>query len=612
MPLAKYYNDDSFFFVPENRSASSDTFVAFAFHFGRFDLKYSSFGIDFEPRKALITVEGDRVVRKCHYPGSSKDYCIPFEEVYPSIFNVTDDLFKVSWHHGLEGLPDCFTVSKYPRTKEFGAPRRDDLRIVSCGLYRISNMFFVDRIEGDKLLKSATCPVLMRNSSFPIYTLQGGNPECSSTTSFSKLTISIVAGFCILSCLVIVLTFFFRYNNVQKKVEPVVVNMGKEIAGTHFTLDFVFEKLRDAGFDEISVDEVENLEVEDLTGGVAFFSKVLRLIFTWKDPSNRPASIVLKIPGVQKMGRNDDARLSKALTYLEYCHSNEISVYEFLHSEAGKHNISVKIPKVYYGAGFSRNHNDGLLIMEDLSPFGGIGNLLPGLNNEQIESVVEEIANIHFLSWKNPEFSKKKEERKDWNEFLLATKNVAQQLREIDPNVFNPLIDKVEKLYDMKFLKFSLYKEEQFGFPACLIHADLWAPNMIFKRSENDILAIIDFQGSHFGNPMVDIGRLLAVNTPSSYRRENTRKIIAKYFDCIKSLMGEDIPFTMEQLELAYDLGLGHVVVFMGFGFPAYLNMPAVVGEGEERVQKQRELIDRCKCFFEDAIAAFEKRNHSL
>lgn len=117
--------------------------MAYAFHFGRFDTKYNKFGIDFEPRKALITIDAGKVIKKCQYPGSTTNSCLPFEEVYPFVFNVTEDFFKVTWNHGIEGLPDCFTVSKYPRTKIFGAPRRDDLRIVSCGLYRISNMFFV-------------------------------------------------------------------------------------------------------------------------------------------------------------------------------------------------------------------------------------------------------------------------------------------------------------------------------------------------------------------------------------------------------------------------------------------------------------------------------------
>lgn len=148
------------------------------------------------------------------------------------------------------------------------------------------------------------------------------------------------------------------------------------------------------------------------------------------------------------------------------------------------------------------------------------------------------------------------------------------------------------------------------------MHADLWSPNIIFKKEMDspgdDLLAIIDFQATHSGNPMADIARLLGINTSSSYRRANTKKIVQQYFDCVKSYMNDDIPFTIDQLETAYDFSMGYAAVFIGFGVPSYLNMPGVVGEGEERIQKQKEIIDRCKCFFEDTIAAFEKQNYSF
>lgn len=160
---------------------------------------------------------------------------------------------------------------------------------------------------------------------------------------------------------------------------------------------------------------------------------------------------------------NDKERFVQAANYLEFCHGNEIKAYEFLHSEARKQNIKMKIPEFYYGADFSINHNNGLIIMEDLSEVGRVMRLVPGLRNKQVENVVEEMAKIHLLSLKNPEFVEMKTEKTNWDSFIPIAKSIAQKLRDIDPDIFNPLMDKIERFYDQEIINLSFYKKEKYG-----------------------------------------------------------------------------------------------------------------------------------------------------
>uniref|UniRef100_A0AC34RFU2 CHK kinase-like domain-containing protein n=1 Tax=Panagrolaimus sp. JU765 TaxID=591449 RepID=A0AC34RFU2_9BILA len=382
------------------------------------------------------------------------------------------------------------------------------------------------------------------------------------------------------------------------------------ISDSNFSIDFVLEKLSNF-YSDCCLDLLEDFHAEDITHGSAFFSRIFRVEFCWKNSKTWPKSIILKVPGIQQVGKFQNDEEDEMLDYLEYCHSNEIRIYEFLHDESKKQGITLKIPKVYYGSDFSRHHNNGLIIMDDLSKIGGTLRLLPGLNNAQIESVIQELAKIHVLTWKNGSFIKNHIGKPQMGNFVVEMTEMAQKLRELDPKIFNPLIDEIQKIFTPKTAELSYYTDSKFGFPATLIHSDLWSANIIFSKNENvitdDLLAIIDWQCAEGGNPGVDIGRLLAINTSSSYRRKNTKRLLKLYFTAVNEEMNGQELFTFEQLEAAYDASMGYAAMYMGFGVPHYYHMPAVVGSKNQESQ-QIELLDRTKCFFEDTIEAFKIR----
>uniref|UniRef100_A0A914YD96 CHK kinase-like domain-containing protein n=1 Tax=Panagrolaimus superbus TaxID=310955 RepID=A0A914YD96_9BILA len=350
----------------------------------------------------------------------------------------------------------------------------------------------------------------------------------------------------------------------------------------------------------------------DITGGSAFFSQVITLNFEWNDSAIVPKSIVLKVPGIQAVAKDDD-NTEDTEAYLEFCHENELIVYKFLLNCSKKFNTSLKIPNVYYGANYSRSHRNGLIIMDDLSVNGASLKLLPGLNNVQVENTIAELARIHALAWKSGKVREIELNSREDN-FPAEMKQISQQLRSLRPSVFNKLLDKLDNIYNDKVFSYAVYNDEtKFGFPPTLVHSDLWSSNILFEKKDNvitnNLLAIIDWQSGHPGNPCVDIGRLLAINTSVDYRRKNTEQLLKHYYEIICQEMDNKPPLTFDQLKYAYAAGMGYVTMFLTFGAPYYYNMPAVVGVDENRETLRKELLDRVQCFLEDTIEVYQREN---
>uniref|UniRef100_A0A914DT87 CHK kinase-like domain-containing protein n=1 Tax=Acrobeloides nanus TaxID=290746 RepID=A0A914DT87_9BILA len=190
-------------------------------------------------------------------------------------------------------------------------------------------------------------------------------------------------------------------------------------------------------------------------------------------------------------------------------------------------------------------------------------------------------------------------------------KQVAQELAEVQPEVFAPLLDRAGPLYTYECYKKCCYVEDKYGFPAALVHSDLWAPNILFEtdidstvmgKTSAKLAAIIDWQTAHPGNPCEDLGRLLSGNTTGEYRRENTRRLLKYYLQQVESYSGGQAPFNYEQLIQAYNASMGYVLAFMTFSAPMHMKMSIVDGRypGEYR----DELLKRVRMFFEDTLEA--------
>jgi len=170
-----------------------------------------------------------------------------------------------------------------------------------------------------------------------------------------------------------------------------------------------------------------------------------------------------------------------------------------------------------------------LIIMEDMTPTAVTITMLPGMNDEQTVSMIDELATLHVTSWKHPEWMDTIKNLERSEQFMEFSKKMSDTLKKIKPEWFEELVDKLAPIYNIDVLDDVAYEEDRFGFPASVVHGDLWASNILWKKNENgeatsEVEAVIDWQMIHSGNPCEDIARLLSLNTSGTYRRANTKK----------------------------------------------------------------------------------------
>jgi len=309
-----------------------------------------------------------------------------------------------------------------------------------------------------------------------------------------------------------------------------------------------------------------------------------------------------------KKKEDDDPVLVEA--FLENAHSREILFYQ----QFSTYSKSLKIPKFYYGFEFSTKHTNGLIIMEDMTPTAVTIPMLPGMNDEQVISMIDELAELHVTSWKHPEWMETIKNLERSKKFMEFCKKTTDTLRKIKPEWFEDLLTKLEPIFDIAILDDIAYEGNRFGFPASVVHGDLWSSNILWRKNENgeatsEVQAVIDWQMIHAGNPCEDIARLLSLNTSGQYRRANTKKLLKQYTAKVTELMDGKPLFTFEQIEEAYKCAMPFMATYTGFGTPMYYNMASVVGEGKEKAAKQLELLSRARMFFEDTLAVVSAKN---
>ncbi|KAI6241708.1 CHK domain-containing protein [Aphelenchoides fujianensis] len=378
------------------------------------------------------------------------------------------------------------------------------------------------------------------------------------------------------------------------------------IEGTHFTVDFVLEKIREltGGNSLLHAENLRSFDVQRLSAGEAFMSKVMRVDFEWKEPVDLN-SIILKIPGFQNpAGDQDDGGVA---IFLERAHTRECVFYEQFAAPP----IPLKLPRFFYGSEYRRNTTSGVMILEDMSHHSATVGLLPGFTDAQVVSLFTELGRVHAASWMDRRWLRViGEEIHDPPGFMEGYRVAAESIRKIKPEVFEKLWNRLQPAFKAEHYLRCGYSDEQFGVPACVVHGDLWAANVLWKREAkggvtSELSAILDWQMCHSGNPGADLARSLSLNTSAAYRRENTDRLLHIYHDAVQEAMGKPPPFDFDQLKQLYRTALPYVAVLAAFGTPLYYRMASVVGYPQDE-KKQEELLDRARCFFEDAIEVLQ------
>ncbi|KAK5974329.1 hypothetical protein GCK32_009633, partial [Trichostrongylus colubriformis] len=148
-----------------------------------------------------------------------------------------------------------------------------------------------------------------------------------------------------------------------------------------------------------------------------------------------------------------------------------------------------------------------------------------------------------------------------------------------------------------------------------LCHGDLWSTNMIWRKGAKDVelAAVIDFQGAHYGNPTVDIVRVMCACMSGKDRREHWESLLEKFYSYLQEeLENRNMPYTLDMLKEAYQryfpLGAFLIVPMIGPMF----QMVTTSGDVDYKAKVQEVVFEKVECLLDDIWKMHnENKQHS-
>ncbi|KAE9546693.1 hypothetical protein FO519_010095 [Halicephalobus sp. NKZ332] len=417
------------------------------------------------------------------------------------------------------------------------------------------------------------------------------------------------------------------------------IEIEEKLCGFDFTLKWLLDSLmkNDKLFKKFSeAKTLKRLETKDVSEGKGMFSTVLKVELFFVNEKKEDEEVyttILKIPGVEsfkaimeegkdveelKFGGNS---LTPAIIQM---HDIECDFYNLVAPL-----IPDFVPRVYYAQRWIKDIHQGCLHMEDLSPRGKNMYYFNTLTVPQFKNVIDALAFFHsrLMNLEESEWRGKFVPPRNVfshvigfvqemsPKFLDITKSGKKELTEL---YFNEKIQKI--LNNQEFIDFAFFESHlKIGLPTLLVHADLWASNIMFKIDSegnftDELVALLDWQCLREGNWMLDFVKLTTCSLDGDIRREMEETIFDFYISKLRTYLQRDPGFTAIQMKKSYEFyflaHLGYATTMPGaiFGAIKATNAPkdTVTTNGssatsESRLDEAR--IDRCTL---RAIHAYE------
>lgn len=289
-----------------------------------------------------------------------------------------------------------------------------------------------------------------------------------------------------------------------------------EIMGTfptraeEVTIAWLEERLREMNV--LSRGRIEDLRWERI--GTGQVGDSIRFSIRYDRDGDGPATLVGKFPSSDATSRQTAASLG--------LYTKETRFYREIRPL-----LAVRAPECFV-AEVDASGAQFILMFEDLGP-ARIGNQLESCSLSEARAAIRQAAAIHAPSWNLPAVVDAR--------WIHRSPEFIAQILEHYPRahqIFHERYDGVlsaelarvsNELRDLA-TEFMLRKTRD----NCFVHGDFRLDNMLFDiKAGSEPIAILDFQASHVGSGLVDIGFFLGCGVGSSLRRPHERELLELY-----------------------------------------------------------------------------------
>jgi hypothetical protein len=301
------------------------------------------------------------------------------------------------------------------------------------------------------------------------------------------------------------------------------------IAPEDVSAEWLTGALRDAH--AIDESRISSLTFERIGEGVGFVGQVARFALTYDAAeAGAPSTIIGKFPSALPAGREFAAAYG-----LYRC---EVNVYAQLSS-----NIPLRIPRCYF-ASMNDDASEFLLLLEDLSAMGRLGDQVTGATIEDARTVIDGLARLAAAWWQSPKL--------DELHWLPLGADLGRiSLEHAYPLGWRAAIDQYERFFSPAVRAAAPTLNERLlaafdrfdDTPLTLMHADWRLDNFFFGAPGGDFdFAVIDWQVTNRGWSAYDLACFLGANLAPDLRRDHEQDLLHAYHGGLTSAGVRDYP----------------------------------------------------------------------
>ncbi|CAL4179513.1 unnamed protein product [Meganyctiphanes norvegica] len=270
---------------------------------------------------------------------------------------------------------------------------------------------------------------------------------------------------------------------------------------------------------------------------------------------------------MQQMFKYNKLDLNELLLY-----SNLMNDFQRFQVSRTNEKVCINTPGFVYGKWTNKQF---VLVMENMKPQGyGQNPKEKSFNLHQAKLGLEQVARLHAVSYAYD---------KEHNLLNLYPSYDFDTIKELQTVGYDKMLDAciaflkgregteeiVKKISSIKS-KFVKKASEGFSYDTkvkCLIHADCWNNNFLFKADidengnetfiNSEKMLVLDFQSLHWNTPMFDLCMYIYRSTTPQFRKKHLEELLIYYYstftDILTKLKCEESIWTYDEFKSEYD-----------------------------------------------------------